>query len=192
MSYSTLFSLAFGILSSLMLREVTALKWPLPSNSGPHRFTWGEFPRNTQEIPRSLDLEDFTLNVAPTSGRVSSPTIVRLHPIVSQSYKYATLPMRFGRDAQASSSDRAPKSNIINLPQRFGRSCTICARSGIGPSATLPQRFGRRNAFTIDLNARTAELPSPKDRSLPLHMDLDKDGLLSLFLSQDSSQRLHV
>nr|XP_055076568.1 pro-FMRFamide-related neuropeptide VF isoform X2 [Misgurnus anguillicaudatus] len=165
MSYSTLFSLAFGILSSLMLREVTALKWPLPSNSGPHRFTWGEFPRNTQEIPRSLDLEDFTLNVAPTSGRVSSPTIVRLHPIVSQSYKYATLPMRFGRDAQASSSDRAPKSNIINLPQRFGRSCTICARSGIGPSATLPQRFGRRNAFTIDLNARTAELPSPKDRT---------------------------
>ncbi|XP_051520166.1 pro-FMRFamide-related neuropeptide VF isoform X1 [Myxocyprinus asiaticus] len=171
MSYSTLLSLALGILSSLMLREVTALKLPLTGDSDPNRFTWGEFPENAQEIPRSLEIEDFTLDVAPTSGRVSSPTILRLHPLTAKpAHLHANLPLRFGRDAQAGAGDRAPKSTI-NLPQRFGRSCTMCARSGTGPSATLPQRFGRRNVFTVTpfhaltLYTRTPEAPFPKERT---------------------------
>nr|QTW97892.1 gonadotropin-inhibitory hormone [Carassius auratus x (Cyprinus carpio x Carassius auratus)] len=171
MSSFTLLSLAFGILSSLMLREVTALRLPLPDDSDPDRFTWGQFPEDTQEIPRSLELEDFTLNVAPTSSRVSSPTILRLHPIIKKpTHLHANLPLRFGRDAQMNARDRASKSTI-NLPQRFGRSCTMCERSGTGPSATLPQRFGRDNIFSLDpfralaLYTRTPESPFPKERT---------------------------
>ncbi|KAK9957768.1 hypothetical protein ABG768_011986 [Culter alburnus] len=170
MSYFTLLFLALGILSSFM-SEVSALRLPLPEESDPNRFTWGPFPENAQEIPRSLEIEDFTLNVAPTSGRVSSPTILRLQPIMAKpSHLHANLPLRFGRDAQASTGDRAPKSTI-NLPQRFGRSCTMCVRSGTGPSATLPQRFGRRNIFALDpfraltLYTRTPESPFPKERT---------------------------
>ncbi|KAF4100563.1 hypothetical protein G5714_018759 [Onychostoma macrolepis] len=138
MSYFTLLFLALGTLSSFMLREVTALRLPLPDDSDPDRFTWGQFPEN-QEIPRSLEIEDFILNVAPTSARVSSPSILRLHPIITKpSHMHANLPLRFGRDTQMTPRERA-KSNI-NLPQRFGRSCTMCVRSGTRLSATLPQR----------------------------------------------------
>ncbi|XP_056598191.1 pro-FMRFamide-related neuropeptide VF [Triplophysa dalaica] len=171
MSYCILFSLAFGILSSLMLREVTSLRWPRPGDSDPHRFTWGQFPANAQDVPRSLEIEDFSLNIAPTSGRVISPTILRLHPIMPKpSHLHANLPLRFGRDSQANAGDRAPKSTI-NLPQRFGRSCIMCVRSGTGPSSTLPQRFGRHNLFTVEpfrtlrLLTRSPEIPFPKDRS---------------------------
>ncbi len=44
MSYFTLLFLALGTLSSFMLREVTALRLPLPDDSDPDRFTWGQFP----------------------------------------------------------------------------------------------------------------------------------------------------
>lgn len=44
MSYYTLLFLAFGILSSFMLSEVSALRLPLPLDSDPNRFTWGQFP----------------------------------------------------------------------------------------------------------------------------------------------------
>ncbi|XP_059412090.1 uncharacterized protein LOC132145248 isoform X2 [Carassius carassius] len=161
---------ALGTLSSFMLREVMALRWPLPDDSDPDRFTWGQFLENAQEIPRSLEIEDFTLNVAPTSARVSSPTILQLHPkITKPTHLHANLPLRFGRDTEITPRERA-KSNI-NLPQRFGRSCTTCARSGTGLSATLPQRFGRRNIFPLDpfraltLYTRTPESPFPKERT---------------------------
>ncbi|XP_043073923.1 pro-FMRFamide-related neuropeptide VF isoform X2 [Puntigrus tetrazona] len=170
MSYFTLLFLALSTLSCFMLREVTALRLPLPDDSDPDRFTWGQFPENAQDIPRSLDIEDFTLNVAPTSARVSSPTILRLQPIITKpSHLHANLPLRFGRDLQMTPRERA-KSNI-NLPQRFGRSCTMCARSATGLSATLPQRFGRRNIFALDpfraltLYTRTPESPFPKERT---------------------------
>ncbi|KAL0166517.1 hypothetical protein M9458_038361, partial [Cirrhinus mrigala] len=72
-----------------------------------------------------LEIEDFTLNVAPTSGRVSSPTILRLHPIVRKpTLLHANLPLRFGRDSQMTPRERASKTNI-NLPQRFGREWTL-------------------------------------------------------------------
>ncbi|NP_001076418.1 pro-FMRFamide-related neuropeptide VF precursor [Danio rerio] len=172
MSYFALLSLALGILSSFMLSEVTALRLPLSGERDLNGFTWGQFSENAQEIPRSLEIQDFTLNVAPTSGGASSPTILRLHPIIPKpAHLHANLPLRFGRDAQPGTGDRAPKSTI-NLPQRFGRSCTMCARSGTGPSATLPQRFGRRNIFALDplralaLYTRTPESPSfPKERT---------------------------
>ncbi|KAI2652951.1 Gonadotropin inhibitory hormone peptide [Labeo rohita] len=143
MSYFTLLFSALSILSSFMLREVTAFTLPLPDDSDPERSTWGQFPENAQEIPRSLQIEDFTLHVAPTSARVRSPTILRLRPNVSVATNplllKAHLPIRFGRDSQMTPRERASKSNI-NLPQRFGRSCNMCARSANGPSATLPQR----------------------------------------------------
>ncbi|KAK7139191.1 hypothetical protein R3I93_016352 [Phoxinus phoxinus] len=171
MSYFTLVFLALGILSSFMLSEVSALRLPLPLDSDPNRFTWGQFPENAQEIPRSLNIEDFALDEAPTSGRVSSPTILRLHPIMAKpAHMHANLPLRFGRDAQVGTGDRAPKSTI-NLPQRFGRSCTMCARAGSAPSATFPQKFGRRNIFALDpfraltLYTRTPESPFPKERT---------------------------
>ncbi|KTF77195.1 hypothetical protein cypCar_00042573 [Cyprinus carpio] len=170
MFYFTLLFLALGTLSSFMLKEVTALRLPLPDDSDPDRFTWGQFPENAQEIPRSLEIEDFTLNIAPTSTHVSSPTILRLHPkITKPTHLHPNLPLRFGRDTEMTPRERA-KSNI-NLPQRFGRSCTMCVRSGTGLSATLPQRFGRRNIFPLDpfraltLHTRTPESPFPKERT---------------------------
>ncbi|XP_050992001.1 pro-FMRFamide-related neuropeptide VF [Labeo rohita] len=174
MSYFTLLFSALSILSSFMLREVTAFTLPLPDDSDPERSTWGQFPENAQEIPRSLQIEDFTLHVAPTSARVRSPTILRLRPNVSVATNplllKAHLPIRFGRDSQMTPRERASKSNI-NLPQRFGRSCNMCARSANGPSATLPQRFGRRNKFALDplraldLYTRTPESPFPQEKT---------------------------
>ncbi|XDV34261.1 hypothetical protein PO909_004436 [Leuciscus waleckii] len=166
MSYFTLLFLTLGILSSFMLSEVSALRLPLPLDSDPNRFTWGQFP---EEIPRSLNIEDFALDVAPTSGRVSSPTILRLHPIMAKpAHLHANMPLRFGRDV--GTGDHAPKSTI-NLPQRFGRSCTMCVRAGNAPSASLPQKFGRRNIFALDpfraltLYTHTPESPFPKERT---------------------------
>ncbi|KAG1948816.1 pro-FMRFamide-related neuropeptide VF [Pimephales promelas] len=162
---------ALSILSSFMLSEVSALRLPLPIDSDPNRFKWGQFPENTLEIPRSLNIEDFALDVAPTSGRVSSPTILRLHPIIAKpAHLHANLPLRFGRDEQAGTGDRAPKSTI-NLPQRFGRSCTMCVRSENAPSTTITQKFGRRKIFALDpfraltVYTRTPEYPFPKERT---------------------------
>jgi len=44
MSYFTLVFLALSILSSFMLSEVSALRLPLPIDSDPNRFKWGQFP----------------------------------------------------------------------------------------------------------------------------------------------------
>ncbi|MCI4395554.1 hypothetical protein PGIGA_G00182080 [Pangasianodon gigas] len=124
-------------------------------------------------------MEDATLSMAPSSsGRVNSPTILRLHPLLAKSaHAHANLPLRFGRDS--AHMQRMPKTSI-NLPQRFGRSgntkptsglqCTMCRRTESPPSATLPQRFGKRNLllghpFRAEaVFARTLEMPSLKDR----------------------------
>ncbi|XP_072531085.1 pro-FMRFamide-related neuropeptide VF [Salminus brasiliensis] len=177
MSVSVL-SLTLGILSSLLFQDVSTVRLPLMDENDPNRIPNGIFSENTQDIPRSLEMEEFTFNVVPTSGRASSPTILRLHPIAAKpSHLHANLPLRFGREVYI---QRTPKSSI-NLPQRFGRSqeldpssgqlCTECRRAESPPSATLPQRFGRRNLFVGDplralaVFTRTLESPLPRDRS---------------------------
>ncbi|KAI4899837.1 hypothetical protein NFI96_016882 [Prochilodus magdalenae] len=201
--------LTLGILSSLLLQDVGAIRLPLTGDNDPNRITNRIFSevkdahkrckciwtvvcnhwttkcicmfqclQNNQDIPRSLEMEEFTFNVVPTSGRTSSPSILRLHPISTKpSHLHANLPLRFGRETYI---ERTPKSSI-NLPQRFGRSqegdltsgqlCTECRRAESPPSATLPQRFGRRNIFVGDpfralaVFTRTLESPFPRDRS---------------------------
>uniref|UniRef100_A0A4W4DU93 Uncharacterized protein n=1 Tax=Electrophorus electricus TaxID=8005 RepID=A0A4W4DU93_ELEEL len=142
------FTLTLGILGGLMFRDVSAVTLPLAGNNDPNTITSRIFSESNQDIPRSLEMDDFTFNVVPTTSRVNSPTILRLQPISAKpSHLHANLPLRFGRDTYI---ERTPKSSI-NLPQRFGRSggstvrqvCTECRRAQVPPSATLPQRFGR-------------------------------------------------
>ncbi|KAG7325582.1 hypothetical protein KOW79_010507 [Hemibagrus wyckioides] len=176
MSCSTL-SLTLGILSSLVFPDVSTLKLPLAGNI--NTITRRIFLKSNEDLPRSLEMEDSTMTMAPTSsGKINSPTILRLHPLLANSaHAHANLPLRFGRDS--AHMQRVPKSSI-NLPQRFGRSrtnkptfglqCTMCRRTENPPSATLPQRFGRRNLLFGDpfhagaMFARTLEMPSIKDR----------------------------
>ncbi|KAL7829909.1 hypothetical protein AOLI_G00307940 [Acnodon oligacanthus] len=177
MPCSTLF-LTLGILSSLLFQDVSAVRLPLTGDDDSNRIINGIFSENSQDIPRSLEMEEFAFNVLPTSARASSPTILRLHPISAKpSHLHANLPLRFGREAYI---ERTPKSSI-NLPQRFGRSqegdltsgqpCNECRRAESPPSATLPQRFGRRNIFVEDpfralaIFTRTLESPFPRDRT---------------------------
>uniref|UniRef100_A0A8K9X8L3 Uncharacterized protein n=1 Tax=Oncorhynchus mykiss TaxID=8022 RepID=A0A8K9X8L3_ONCMY len=115
------------------------------------------FNHTNNEILRSLEVDDFKINVAPTSGKVSSaPTMVRLSPPpVKPLHLHANLPLRFGRDSQPDDT-HSPKSTL-NLPQRFGRaqgsvatfmtSCIECPRIGTVPSATLPPRFSRNEFY---------------------------------------------
>ncbi|XP_041740919.1 uncharacterized protein LOC121572946 isoform X2 [Coregonus clupeaformis] len=114
-------------------------------------------PLTSNEIPRSLEVNDFNINVVPTSGKVIlAPTIVRLYPPpVKTSHLHANLPLRFGRDSLPDDT-HSPKSTL-NLPQRFGRaqgsgateptSCIECPHIGTVPSATLPQRFVRKEFY---------------------------------------------
>lgn len=133
--------------------------------------------KSNEDLPRSLEMEDSTMTMAPTSsGKINSPTIFHLHPLLAKSaHAHANLPLRFGRD-----SVHMQQKSSINLPQRFGRSgttkptfglqCTMCRRTENPPSATLPQRFGRQNLLFGDpfhvgaVFARTLEMPSIKDR----------------------------
>ncbi|KAF5893426.1 Pro-FMRFamide-related neuropeptide VF, partial [Clarias magur] len=132
-------------------------------------------PTTNGDLPRSLEMDDSTLSMAPTSsGRVDSPTILRLHPLFAKpAHTHANLPLRFGRDSVH--MQRMPKSSI-NLPQRFGRSrntkpssglqCKMCRRAESPPSATLPQRFGKRNLLIRNpgtVFARTLQMPPLKD-----------------------------
>ncbi|GAA6085626.1 pro-FMRFamide-related neuropeptide VF [Tachysurus ichikawai] len=176
MSCSAL-SLTLGILSSLVFPDVSSVKLPLAGNNI-NTITRRIFLKSN-DLPRSLEMEDAVLSMAPTSsGRINSPTILRLHPLLAKpAHAHANLPLRFGRDSHM---QRMPKSSI-NLPQRFGRSgnanptfglqCTTCRRSESPPSATLPQRFGRRNLSFGDrfhagaAFARTIEMPSIKERT---------------------------
>uniref|UniRef100_A0A8C8BZ24 Uncharacterized protein n=1 Tax=Oncorhynchus tshawytscha TaxID=74940 RepID=A0A8C8BZ24_ONCTS len=115
------------------------------------------FNHTNNEILRSLEVDDFKINVAPTSGKVSSaPTMVRLYPPpVQPLHLHANLPLRFGRNSQPDDM-HSPKSTL-NLPQRFGRaqgsvatfmtSCVECPRIGTVPSATLPPRFSRNEFY---------------------------------------------
>ncbi|KAL2080435.1 hypothetical protein ACEWY4_024228 [Coilia grayii] len=105
---------------------------------------------------RSFNIGDFPLTVLPTSARVSSPIVLKLHPPAGKpSHLHANLPLRFGRrrEAEPTREQQTPSKSFLNLPQRFGREqeCSRCTRSGTPPSATLPQRFGRRQALsTLD------------------------------------------
>lgn len=113
--------------------------------------------QTSNEIPRSIEVDDFKINVVPTSGKVIlAPTMVRLYPPpVKTSHLHANLPLRFGRDS-LSDDTHSPKTTL-NLPQRFGRaqgsgatfmtSCIECPRIGTVPSATLPPRFGRNEFY---------------------------------------------
>uniref|UniRef100_A0A668A848 Uncharacterized protein n=1 Tax=Myripristis murdjan TaxID=586833 RepID=A0A668A848_9TELE len=99
-------------------------------------------------IRRSLDFENFNIHVAPTSSKISLPTMVRLYPPTAKPlHMHANLPLRFGREYD-SDDDRLPKSSP-NLPQRFGRSwevirmCAECPDVEESSLPTLPQRFGR-------------------------------------------------
>ncbi|KAG9280049.1 pro-FMRFamide-related neuropeptide VF [Astyanax mexicanus] len=174
----SVFSLTLGILSSLLYQDVSGVRLPLIDDSESNRIPTAIFSENNQDVPRSLEMEELSFNVVPTSGRASSPTILRLHPISAKpSHLHANLPLRFGREVFI---QRTPKS-AINLPQRFGRSqdpdpssgqlCTECRRAESPPSATLPQRFGRRNIFIGDpfralaLFTRTLESPVPRGRT---------------------------
>ncbi|XP_076863928.1 pro-FMRFamide-related neuropeptide VF [Brachyhypopomus gauderio] len=169
-------TLTLGILGSLML-HVSAVTLPLAVNDPD--ITSRVYPENNQDTPRSLEMEDFTFSVVPTSGRVNSPTILRLHPISAKpSHLHANLPLRFGREAYV---ERTPKSSI-NLPQRFGRSqvaesfeqvCTECRRAQVPPSATLPQRFGRRNAYVVDPLRALALFTRTLESSIPRTRDYD-------------------
>lgn len=107
--------------------------------------------QSSNEIPRSLEIQDFKINILPTSGKVNLPTMVKLFPGSTKPlHLHANLPLRFGRESDL--GDRLPKSTL-NLPQRFGRSgtviqsCSECPHLGVVPSATLPQRFGRNSPF---------------------------------------------
>ncbi|XP_027013316.1 pro-FMRFamide-related neuropeptide VF [Tachysurus fulvidraco] len=171
MSCSAL-SLTLGILSSLVFPDVSSVKLPLAGNI--NTITRRIFLKSN-DLPRSLEMEDAVLSMSATSsGRINSPTILRLHPLLAKpAHAHGNLPLRFGRD---SNMQRMPKSSI-NLPQRFGRSgnakptfglqCTRCRRSESPPSATLPQRFGRRNlSFRDRFNAGAVfEMPLIKDRT---------------------------
>ncbi|TSO05460.1 hypothetical protein Baya_9583 [Bagarius yarrelli] len=142
-------------------------------------------------------MEDSMLNMAPTrSSRINTPTILRLHPLSAKSaHAHANLPLRFGRDS--AHMQRMPKSSI-NLPQRFGRSekngkptfdlrCTMCRRTESPPSATLPQRFGKRNRLFGDpfhtgaVFTYTVDLPSIRDRTP------DYDYMTEMFEKEDKA-----
>ncbi|XP_030644489.1 pro-FMRFamide-related neuropeptide VF [Chanos chanos] len=173
---SNLLTFTLTVLASLLLQRVITLRLPGADDDNQHRFT-RQYSESSNEIPRSLEMEDFTFKVLPTSGRVSTPSILRLHPAsVKPSHLHANLPLRFGRDDGMSKS-------TINLPQRFGRAqekdgliyphvCTQCRRSGSPPSATLPQRFGRGDLFNREpfrnlvMSTRAMKSPFLDDRTL--------------------------
>ncbi|XP_062343342.1 pro-FMRFamide-related neuropeptide VF [Osmerus eperlanus] len=141
------------------------------SNDNRNYFRKRQYIQSSNEIPRSLEIQDFKINILPTSGKVNLPTMVKLFSGSTKPlHLHANLPLRFGRESDL--GDRLPKSTL-NLPQRFGRSgteiqsCSECPHLGVVPSATLPQRFGRnspfRNLFRTKGHARIIKaVPGPK------------------------------
>nr|QGP73797.1 Gonadotropin Inhibitory Hormone [Clarias batrachus] len=180
-----------GILSSLVFPDVSTVKLPLTGNN--NTIMRRIFSKTNGDLPRSLEMDDSTLSMAPTSsGRVDSPTILRLHPLFAKpAHTHANLPLRFGRDSVH--MQRMPKSSI-NLPQRFGRSrntkpssglqCKMCRRAESPPSATLPQRFGKRNLLIRNpgtVFARTLQMPPLKDRIQ------DQDYMIEMVEKEDTA-----
>ncbi|XP_036371946.1 pro-FMRFamide-related neuropeptide VF [Megalops cyprinoides] len=154
--------LTLGMLGCLAPGGVTCarpVEYALSSADTRHAEEQRLYPQASHENLRSLEMDDFTLKEAPTTTKVSSPTILKLYPSAGRpTLLHANLPLRFGR-ASSWGAVRMPKS-ALNLPQRFGRSqvldapvplpCHQCTRSGgvASPSATLPQRFGRTALYT--------------------------------------------
>ncbi|XP_029918830.1 pro-FMRFamide-related neuropeptide VF [Myripristis murdjan] len=117
-------------------------------NDSRHTVRRQPHQQTSNGIRRSLDFENFNIHVAPTSSKISLPTMVRLYPPTAKPlHMHANLPLRFGREYD-SDDDRLPKSSP-NLPQRFGRSwevirmCAECPDVEESSLPTLPQRFGR-------------------------------------------------
>ncbi|XP_071001679.1 uncharacterized protein, partial [Oncorhynchus clarkii lewisi] len=141
----------------VMTSDSGVYRMSMTDDNNRHTTRQRQHPQTNNEILRSLEVDDFKINVAPTSGKVSSaPTMVRLSPPpVKPSHLHANLPLRFGRDSQPDDT-HSPKSTL-NLPQRFGRaqgsvatfmtSCIECPRIGTVPSATLPPRFSRNEFY---------------------------------------------
>nr|BAJ41195.1 LPXRFamide peptide precursor [Takifugu alboplumbeus] len=96
----------------------------LSSREGRHNVRKQLRHQIKSNILRSLDMERINIQVSPTSGKVSLPTIVRLYPPTLQPHhQHVNMPMRFGRDG-VQGGDHVPNLNP-NMPQRFGRSWKV-------------------------------------------------------------------
>ncbi|CAB1320599.1 unnamed protein product [Coregonus sp. 'balchen'] len=154
------------VMFTLVILGCLGIQGLMASDSGAYRMSMTndrhttrqrQHPQANNEILQSLEVDDFKINIVPTSGKVSSaPTMVRLYPPpVKPLHFHANLPLRFGRNSQPDDT-HSPKSTL-NLPQRFGRaqgsgatfitSCIECPQIGTVPSATLPPRFGRNEFY---------------------------------------------
>ncbi|XP_076005855.1 pro-FMRFamide-related neuropeptide VF [Genypterus blacodes] len=100
------------------------------------------------KIRRILDTESFNIYVMPTAGRISLPTIIKLHPpTIKPLHKHPNMPMRFGRQMEGG-GDRLP-SSTVNLPQRFGRSRTVVPKCTGCQNA--PPQMSQRNGLLWSL-----------------------------------------
>ncbi|XP_021415537.2 growth hormone-releasing peptides isoform X2 [Oncorhynchus mykiss] len=160
----------------VMASDSRAYRMSMTNDNDGHTTSQRQDPQTSNEIPRSIEVDDFKINVVPTSGKVSlAPTMVRLYPPpVKTSHLHANLPLRFGRDSLPDDT-HSPKTTL-NLPQRFGRaqgsgateptSCIECPHVGTLPSATLPQRFGR-NEFNRRYPFRAMAFFSRRSEPVP-------------------------
>ncbi|XP_059206478.1 pro-FMRFamide-related neuropeptide VF [Centropristis striata] len=124
----------------------------LASDAGRHTVRKQPHQQTKSEIRRSLDLESFNIHVAPTTSRISLPTIIKLYPpTVKPPHLHVNMPLRFGRES-IPDDDQTPNSNP-NMPQRFGRSwelicmCSECPDIQEVQNPVLPHRFGRKSPF---------------------------------------------
>uniref|UniRef100_A0A8C8F0B2 Uncharacterized protein n=2 Tax=Oncorhynchus tshawytscha TaxID=74940 RepID=A0A8C8F0B2_ONCTS len=176
MSMFTLVILGCLGFQGVMASDSRAYRMSMTNDNDGHTTSQRQDPQTSNEIPRSIEVDDFKINVVPTSGKVSlAPTMVRLYPPpVKTSHLHANLPLRFGRDSLPDDT-HSPKTTL-NLPQRFGRaqgsgateptSCIECPHVGTLPSATLPQRFGR-NEFNRQYPFRAMAFFSRRSEPVP-------------------------
>lgn len=99
-------------------------------------------------------MESFNIQVSPTSGRVSLPTIIELYPPTLQpSHRHVNMPMRFGRDSVHDHDDDHISTSNANMPQRFGRSRKALQPSGDCPEArgvpSPPFRYARKGSLSL-------------------------------------------
>ncbi|XP_071383931.1 pro-FMRFamide-related neuropeptide VF [Centroberyx affinis] len=155
-------------------------KTPLSSKDGRHTVRKQPHLQTSNGIRRSLDLETLNIHVTPTSSKISLPTMIKLYPPTAKPlHLHANLPMRFGRESDAS-NDRSPKSTP-NLPQRFGRSWEVirmraeCPDVGEASSPTLPQSFGRNSLYRSLFWTLANTRPLNVDWQWPREFDLPEN-----------------
>ncbi|KAL0962001.1 hypothetical protein UPYG_G00334400 [Umbra pygmaea] len=170
-----LFILGCLAVQGVVAFDTAGFRLPLINYNGQHIVQRRQYPKPSNEIQRSLEMDDLKIFAVPTSSKViSAPTMVRLYlPPYKPSHLHANLPLRFGRDIQPDDT-HSPKSTL-NLPQRFGRSqgsgatipasCSECPRVGTLPSATLPQRFGRNEFYRRHQDYTYYDLGSEEDQT---------------------------